>query len=81
MSNFPKVHPRERITKEAAQKLRLAIAEVTRELTTWETTQVVALVFGEELSGIAKYQIRYERHGNYDTPGGFASCGGDEKRG
>jgi hypothetical protein len=67
-----KIHPREQLIKEIEMKLKTAIVEATRELTTAETIQLVNHVCRDEIAGIVKYQIRMERHGNTNTPGGMA---------
>lgn len=73
MSNFPKLHKREQIVRDAEQKLRTALLDIWKEhdLTEGEMLRVVASVFGDHVASHAKYEIRIERHGNIDTPGGW----------
>jgi len=71
---MPKIHERESLVKSAELQLREAIVEMMKswDLTTFETIQVFNKVMSEEIASVVKYQIRFERHGNYDTPGGWA---------
>ena len=64
-SGLPKLHPRERIVAEA--KVGIAREVFKHELTYGERLAILS----ELLSTAAKYQIRLERHGNTDTPGGI----------
>ena len=80
------MHPREQLCREAESELRLAIAAVTckkggvfSKLTLVEEMQVLNTVFSGEVGGILKYALRYERHGNTDTPAGFASEGKEDE--
>lgn len=73
------VHPREQLCREAESELRLAITAVTckkdgvfSQLTFVEEMQVLNTVFSGEVGGTLKYALRHERHGNTDTPAGFA---------
>ena len=66
------IHPRERIVSAAEFKIRTAVLEATRELTSLERLSVVTQVLSDITSTICKYQIRQERHGNTDEPGGIA---------
>jgi len=67
------IHEREKPCRDAASEIRDVLHKATEDLTLWETISVVTSVFQEFLGGIAKYEIRHERHGNYDTPGGWAA--------
>jgi hypothetical protein len=70
---MPAIHPREKNVKKAEQLLLDAIAAMNDlELTTVERLKVVNEVLCGEVSGILKCEIRYERHGNTDKPGGWA---------
>ena len=73
MSNFPRLHKREQIVREAELKLRQAMLDIWKEsdLTDAEMLRIVAACFGDHVAGHAKYDIRMERHGNTDTPGGW----------
>ena len=77
LDNLPRLHEREIICREAEQKLRAAVSLVTcdkefSKLTYFEALSVMQNVFGGELQVFLKYAIRFERHGNTSTPGGFA---------
>jgi hypothetical protein len=73
LDHLPKIHPRERLVTEAEQQLRTAIIGLNKiGLTTGEFLQVITNVMSGEISSIAKYAIRNERHGNLDKPGGWA---------
>ena len=75
---MPRIHPRERLVKEAEMKIKTAIVEAVKDLTQAESISVVAHVLGDEICGVMKYEIRHERHGNHDTPGGWASDDDDQ---
>ena len=71
---LPQIHPRERLVDEAEQQLRMSLISLHKlGLTTGEFLQVVSNVLGGEVRSIARYAIRVERHGNTETPGGWAS--------
>jgi hypothetical protein len=74
MSDFPTIHPRERIVNEAEIDLAHALLGVweKHDLTDAEMLRVVAAVFGRHVASNAKYRIREERHGDTDKPGGWA---------
>lgn len=60
-----KIHSRERVIDEAG-----------RELYEWErkhnlTWGEILQIFTSRMATIAKYRIRYERHGDGDKPGGL----------
>lgn len=69
-----RIHEREMPTNRAANALTIAMLEELQnhDLTDGEYIRVVANATNSILSGWAKETIRFERHGNYDTPGGFA---------
>jgi len=69
---MPRIHPREQLVKDAEMKIKTAIVEACKGLTTAESLQVVNHACHEEIGGILKYEIRMERHGNTNTPGGWA---------
>jgi hypothetical protein len=66
-----RIHPREKIVDSAERKLSECLREIrSSDLTDAEYISVVADAFGQALGRMAKYQIRYERHGDTDKPGG-----------
>lgn len=68
-----KIHPREKLVSEAERKLDEVLLEIRKsDLTEYEFLQVVIGTTSEFLLRMTKYQIRYERHGNTDKPGGIA---------
>ena len=70
-----KIHSREMLVRAAEQKLKsrlLEWAENYRSLTLFETLQVLNSGFSGFVGGILKYEIRFERHGDRDKPGGSA---------
>ena len=71
MGPLPKIHKRERVTNEAANKLRIAIADATRGLTEGESLRIVNQVCSEWIGTMAKYHIRIERHDDPDKAGGL----------
>lgn len=76
MGVTPRVHERERTVTNARLKLSDAVRdwEDTEEyeaLTEAEALQVLMSVFSDRILGWTKYQIRFERHGDHDTPGGW----------
>ena len=75
-----KIHPREKLVEEAEHKIRGVVFDATKDLTLFERVQVVARVLNGELLSTCKYQIRYERHGNTDTPGGAAPVEEDKEQ-
>jgi len=66
------LHEREKMVKEIEWDIGDVIAEKTRELTTGEAIRVFCSLFNGQISTIAKYMIREERHGESDKPGGLA---------
>jgi hypothetical protein len=75
-----RVHPRERIVSEARIELQEVVldwqkkhsTETDDPLTLMEALSVINDVLSSTLGHAFKYEIRYERHGNYDKPGGEA---------
>lgn len=77
LNDLPTIHERESLCRQAEAELRTAVIGVTtgktcQKLTTLELLQVMQLVFNSDLQNVLKYAIRYERHGNTDTPGGLS---------
>jgi hypothetical protein len=58
---------------EAEMELRKAVTDIGKkhDLTEMELLRVVNTALGDTVGSIAKYHIRYERHGNTDKPGGL----------
>jgi len=77
---MPKMHPREMSTKKAECDLVDAIQKVMEEheLTDGEALRVVNKAFSQWLGHFAAITIREERHGNSETPGGWAPKEDDE---
>jgi hypothetical protein len=73
MSDYPRIHPRETVVREAAQKLRSHLLTVVQEsdLTEGEQLRVISEVYSDWVASMAKYMIRHERHGNENKPGGL----------
>lgn len=69
-----RLHEREPIVLKASADLRMAVVDWEREhdLSNLEAHAVILDVLGTELGQYFKYEIRMERHGNYDEPGGVA---------
>lgn len=77
LNDLPKIHEREVLCRKAESELRSAVIGVTtsetcQKLTTLELLQVMQTVFNSDLQNVLKYAIRFERHGNTDTPGGLS---------
>lgn len=68
-----KIHRREIRCRAAESDLRNAIGELSdkHDLTGAEMLRIVNAVLSDYIASIAKYDIRQERHGNTDTPGGL----------
>ena len=70
-----KIHKREEIVRKAESDLRGKMLDWMEawnsELTAGEELRVVGGVLGGHLTTMAKYQIREERHGDGETPGGL----------
>lgn len=72
IGGMPKLHPRELVIRSAEHVLREALIEVGKlDLTQLEYIQLMQNVLGGEILTVCKYGIRFERHGNTDTPGGL----------
>lgn len=72
---MPRQHPRELRCNKAEIDLSMAIHKVIEEhnLTTAEQLRVVNAALSKYIGHIAKIEIRLERHGNTETPGGWAN--------
>lgn len=68
-----KIHPRERLVTEAEQKIRAVALDAIKGLTVAEGLSAVTRALSGEILSVLKYEIRHERHGNTETPGGLAS--------
>lgn len=70
-----RVHEREKIVREAqsdlSEKLLDWMTKHDDQLTFAEELRVIAGVLGDHLSQMAKYEIRRERHGDENKPGGL----------
>lgn len=69
-----KIHERERVVREADAALRQAVLDWSAkhdQLTVNETLQVLNRVSSDQVAAILKYEIREERHGDQDRPGGL----------
>ena len=70
-----RLHPREIDLDKASAKLKLAILDAVDELpddiTDGEYIKIINGISYELIASWAKYQIREERHGDEDTPGGL----------
>lgn len=76
------MHPRRVVVRQAKSALSSALldweeSDAVKDLTPLEVLSVLQDVLGGQLSSLLKYEIRHERHGNYDTPGGLASSDED----
>lgn len=65
-------HEREPMVREVQARVLEAIDREMAGLTLWEALRVVNAVCSDWIAGAAKTAIRMERHGNTETPGGFA---------
>lgn len=70
----PRQHPREVVIREARLELEGFLLDWSKrhQLTNAEWLATIADVLGRQVANTAKYMIRLERHGDYDTPGGWA---------
>lgn len=68
------IHPRTILVRKAENDLRGALLDVREKygLTSLEELQVVQRMHDEIVGGYIKHAMRYERHGNYDTPADVA---------
>jgi DNA-binding transcriptional regulator YiaG len=64
-----KLHPRERIVDAAERDIQLAIREMRKKYKL--TSGEFMMIMGQLLSHYAKYEIRWERHGNMEKEGGL----------
>lgn len=73
-----KIHERERLVEIAELDLRGAWLEIMKKngLTEGETLQVLTKFMSSQIGHMSRNMIRMERHGNLETPGGWASDGG-----
>ena len=74
---MPRVHEREQIVRAADLKLQEALlawqkSPEVKELTGPEYVQILTDQLSSRVLGWAKFEIRFERHGDYETPGGWA---------
>lgn len=69
-------HEREQLTRKADRALNEKILEWMKEwsaiLTPAEETKIVLSQCNNHIQQIMKYEIRYERHGDTDSPGGLS---------
>lgn len=71
---MPRLHPREAIVSSAENDLRGVLfewADRHPDLTSAEYLKVVLGISNETVQLLLKTEIRLERHGNADTPGGL----------
>jgi hypothetical protein len=71
---MPRLHARERVVTDARLELTEAVIDWRRkhdDLTWGELFSIVGEVLGGQVTGLAKYLIREERHGDQDKPGGI----------
>lgn len=68
--NLPTIHPRVEPVNRADAEIGLALSAITNKYSL--TLSEVIGILAAHISRGAKYLIRHERHGDYDTPGGFA---------
>jgi hypothetical protein len=70
-----KLHEREEVVQRARIALSKALlgwlCEYGEELTFGEELSIVQGELGTQISSMAKYKIRHERHGDEDKPGGL----------
>ena len=69
-----RIHKREFTVRQAELEITEAVHKITdkHKLTTWEMLRVVNVALSGVIGSIVRYEIRNERHGNYDKPGGLA---------
>lgn len=71
---MPRLHPREALVSSAENDLRIALfawADQHPDLTSAEYLKIVLGISNETVQSLLKAEIRLERHGNADTPGGL----------
>lgn len=68
-----RLHPRERVVRQAQLDLMEALNDWQRdhELTDAEYVSLVANELGSRIGSLTRMQIRTERHGTTDKPGGL----------
>ncbi len=68
-----RIHPREEPCRKAEIEMLQALIDIKakHELTEAEALRVVHAVSSDWIAGVAKHAIRFERHGNDETPGGL----------
>lgn len=68
-----RIHQRESLVRDVKNKLSQAFLDTFKgaELTNAEELKIVNEVSSDWIGSILKYQIREERHGDTDTPGGL----------
>lgn len=66
-----KLHPRTLVCQDAQRKLNLAWDSIATQLDLTPTERYAVLwrVAADDISGMFKYMIREERHGDAETPG------------
>ena len=69
LDDMPKLHKRELLVNKATAKLHSTVLDFRKEydLTDIEYLQWLA----SETQSVLKYMLRFERHGDYDTPSGL----------
>lgn len=70
-----RLHKREALIQDANVALMDALiewrrSEAAQKLTEWELVSLMSHELSSYISGVAKYAIRLERHGDRDKPGG-----------
>lgn len=73
-TDMPRLHPREQIVNTAEADLRDAVSGWSRDhpdLTSAEWLKIVMSVCHDLMQGLLRTEIRLERHGDADKPGGF----------
>jgi hypothetical protein len=69
-----RMHPREKVVRQARIALMEALGawqEAHEDLTDAELLSLLSGELHSQISGVVKYMIRFERHGDTDTPGGL----------
>lgn len=68
-----RLHPREQIVTAARLDLTESILKWRKkyDLTDGELFSVIAEELSSQITGLAKYMIRWERHEDLDKPGGL----------
>lgn len=75
---MPRLHEREIKMQQAElalrEKINSWVREHTEDMTDAEFIRAISGVMNEQIMTCMKYAIRRERHGNTDTPGGWADA-------